>query len=404
MDFSDSPQEAAFRQEVREFIKRELPPTLTRREAGGAAFEVTIGWLSRPEHWQAVGGWLKKLSDRGWIAPAWPKEYGGAGLTVMEQFIFNYEMAMVGAPRSPNVIGLGWVGPTLILYGTEEQKRRHLPPLLKNELFWCQGFSEPEAGSDLANIQTRAVRDGDDYVINGQKIWTSGAQVTQWMILLARTDPDAPKHKGISYFLIDMKSPGITVRPLPNMAGRQDFNEVFFDNVRVAKDNLVGEENRGWYIATTTLNFERSGIASGVSHGLTVRAFVEYARQHRDDPACTIARDPLVRYELADRTIEAQVEQMLNYRVIGVQARGMVPSKEASIAKLYSTELDQRIAATALSLLGLHGQLLRDSPHAVMNGRPASTYLWATTSTVGGGTSEIQRNIIAQRGLGLPKG
>jgi alkylation response protein AidB-like acyl-CoA dehydrogenase len=388
---------------VREFIKRELPAELIRRDAGGAAFDVAVGWLSRPEHWQAVGSWLKKLSDRGWMAPAWPKEYGGAGLTVMEQFIFNYEMAMVGAPRSPNVIGLGWVGPTLILYGTEEQKRRHLPPLLKNEAFWCQGFSEPEAGSDLANIQTRAVRDGDDYVISGQKIWTSGAQFVQWMILLARTDPDAPKHKGISYFLLDMKSPGITVRPLANMAGRQDFNEVFFDSVRVPKANLVGEENQGWYIATTTLNFERSGIASGVSHALTVRAFVEYVHEHRDDPACTIARDPLVRYELADRAIEARVEQMLNHQVIGVQARGMVPSKEASIAKLYSTELDQRIAATGLRLLGLHGQLLRDSPHAVMNGRPASTYLWATTSTVGGGTSEVQRDIIAQRGLGLPK-
>ncbi len=403
MDFSDSPQEAAFRREVREFIKRELPPELARRETGGAAFDVAASWLDHPERWQAAISWLKKLSDRGWIAPAWPSEYGGAGLSVMEQFILNYEMAMAGAPRSPNVIGLGWVGPTLILHGTEEQRRTHLPPLLKNEAFWCQGFSEPEAGSDLANIQTRAVRDGDDYVVSGQKIWTSGAQFAQWMILLARTDPDAPKHRGISYFLLNMKSPGINVRPLPNMAGRQDFSEVFFDDVRIPRENRVGEENRGWYVATTTLDFERSGIAAGVSHTLTVEAFVEYARQHSQDPDCAAARDLLLRHELADRAIEAQIERMLNLQVVSIQARGIVPTKEASVVKLYSSELDQRIAATGIRLLGLHGQLRRNSPYAVMDGRPASTYLWATTSTVGGGTSEVQRNIIAQRGLELPK-
>ena len=403
MDFRDSPEEAAFRQEVRQFIQKELPTELASRGARGAMFGGGSGRFSRSGYWQALRGWLDKLADRGWVAPAWPKEYGGAGLTVVEQFIFNQEMAKAGAPRSPNVIGLGWVGATLILYGTDEQKRQHLPPILKSEAFWCQGFSEPGAGSDLASIQTRAVRDGDDYVVNGQKIWTSGAHGAQWMILLARTDPDAPKHKGISYFLLDMKSPGITVRPLVNMAGSHDFNEVFFDNVRVPKENLVGEENRGWYIGTATLDFERSGIATGVSHGLAVEDFVQYAHKHRNDPGCTVARDPLVRYELADRAIEAQVEQMLNYQVIGVQARGQIPNKEASIAKLYSTELDQRLAATGLKLLGSYGQLLRDSPHAMMDGRLSSMYLYATTSTIGGGTSEIQRNIIAQRGLGLPR-
>ncbi len=255
MDFRDNPQEAAFRQEVREFIKRELPPGLDRRGMGGAAFGGGSGRFSEPGYWQMLTGWLKKLEDRGWVAPAWPKEYGGAGLSVMEQFIFNQETATAGAPRSPNIIGLGWVGPTLILYGTEEQKQAHLRPILKGEAYWCQGFSEPGAGSDLASIQTRAVRDGDDYIVNGQKIWTSGAHGAHWMILLARTDPEAPKHKGISYFLLDMKSPGITVRPLLNMVGSHDFNEVFFDNVRVPAENLVGEENRGWYVGTTTLDF-----------------------------------------------------------------------------------------------------------------------------------------------------
>ncbi|MCH7811651.1 MAG: acyl-CoA dehydrogenase [Chloroflexi bacterium] len=402
MDFHDSPEEAAFRAEVRRFIETELPEGL-ERGGGGAMFGGGSGRFTRRDYWEKLSGWLKKLSDRGWVAPAWPKEYGGGGLSVIDQFILNEELAKMGAPRSPNVIALGWVGPTLISYGTDEQKTEHLPPILKGEKFWCQGFSEPEAGSDLASVQTRAVRDGDDYVINGQKIWTSGAHVAHWMILLARTDPEAPKHKGISYFLLDMKSPGITVRPLLNMVGSHDFNEVFFEDVRVPAKNLVGEENRGWYVGTATLDYERSGIATSVTHGRTVQEFVAYAQDHTDDPTNTITRDPLVRYELADRAIEAQVEQMLSYQVIGMQARGLIPNKEASIAKLYSSELDQRLAATGLKLLGLYGQVLRDSPHTAMNGRMPSMYLYATTSTVGGGTSEVQRNIIAQRGLGMPR-
>ena len=402
MDFHDSPEEAAFRAEVRRFIETELPEGL-ERGGGGAMFGGGSGRFTRRDYWEKLSGWLKKLSDRGWVAPAWPTEYGGGGLSVIDQFILNEELAKMGAPRSPNVIALGWVGPTLISYGTDEQKTEHLPPILKGEKFWCQGFSEPEAGSDLASVQTRAVRDGDDYVINGQKIWTSGAHVAHWMILLARTDPEAPKHKGISYFLLDMKSPGITVRPLLNMVGSHDFNEVFFEDVRVPAKNLVGEENRGWYVGTATLDYERSGIATSVTHGRTVQEFVAYAQDHTDDPTNTITRDPLVRYELADRAIEAQVEQMLSYQVIGMQARGLIPNKEASIAKLYSSELDQRLAATGLKLLGLYGQVLRDSPHTAMNGRMPSMYLYATTSTVGGGTSEVQRNIIAQRGLGMPR-
>ena len=400
MDFQDSPQEATFRTEVRAFIKREMEPGLSRRGKGGAMFGGGGGRFLQDGYWQKLRGWLDKLNERGWVAPAWPKEYGGAGLTVIEQFILNQEMATLGAPRSPNVIGLGWAGPTIILYGSDEQKQQHLRPILKAESFWCQGFSEPEAGSDLASLQTRAVRDGDDYIINGQKIWTSGAHGAAWMILLARTDPDAPKHKGISYFLLDMKSPGITVRPLVNMAGSHDFNEVFFDNVRVPQENLVGEENRGWYIGTTTLDFERSGIATGVSHALTVDDYVQYIREQNG----ASLGGPTMRYELADRAVEAQVEQMLNYQVISVQARGMVPSNEASIAKLFSTELDQRIADTGLKLLGTYGQLLKESPYTKMNGRLPSMYLYATTSTIGGGTSEVQRNIIAQRGLGLPRG
>jgi len=404
MDFHDTPEEAAFRAEVRAFIDAECPPSIRRR--GLHAMFGGGGWddirLSTDEYRQLNATWAKKLAEKGWIAPAWPKEYGGAGMTVMQQFIFNQEMAAAGAPRGGNYgIGVGWAGPTIILYGNDEQKQQYLPGIVRGDDIWCQGFSEPGAGSDLASLQTRAAKDGDDYVINGQKIWTSGAHVAKYMILLARTDPDAPKHKGISYFILDMRSPGIDVRPLVNMAGNHDFNEVFFDNVRVPKENLIGEENRGWYVGTTTLDFERSGIATSVTHGHMVRDLAAFVRDNRDEPF--VSKSANLRIEIADRAVEAEVEQMLCTQVISMQNRGLVPNKESSIAKLFSSELDLRIAETSMKTLGLYGQLRRGSAHAVLHGRVESTYLYATTSTVGGGTSEIQRNIIAQRGLGLPR-
>ena len=404
MDFHDTPVEAAFRAEVRRFIETECPEGIKRR--GFGAMFGGGGWddirMSAEEYRQRNGGWVKKLADQGWIAPAWPKEYGGAGMTVMEQFIFNEEMARVGAPKGGNFgIGTGWAGPTIILYGSEEQKQKYLPSIVKGDAIWCQGFSEPGAGSDLASLQTRAIKDGDDYVVNGQKIWTSGAHVAHYMILLARTDPEASKHKGISYFILDMKSPGISIQPLVNMANNHDFNEVFFDNVRVPKENLIGEENRGWYVGTTTLDFERSGIATSVSHGLMVADLAKFVRENRGEGF--ISKGKSVRYEIADRAIEAGVEAMLSYQVISMQNRGLVPNKESSIAKLFSSELDVRIAGTAMKTLGAYAQLTKSSPHVAVNGRVESAYLYATTSTVGGGTSEIQRNIIASRGLGLPR-
>jgi alkylation response protein AidB-like acyl-CoA dehydrogenase len=404
MDFNDTPQEAAFRTEVRAFIETECEPGIRRR--GFGAMFGGGGWddirMGTEEYRKRNGAWAKKLADKGWIAPAWPKEYGGAGMTVMQQFIFNQEMAVAGAPRGGNYgIGTGWAGPTIILYGSEDQKKKYLPGIVKGDDVWCQGFSEPGAGSDLASLQTRAVKDGDDYIVNGQKIWTSGAHVSKYMILLARTDPEAPKHKGISYFILDMRTPGIEVRPLVNMANNHDFNEVFFDNVRIPKDNLIGEENRGWYVGTTTLDFERSGIATSVSHGLQVRDLADFVRENAGEGF--IAKNPEVRNEIADRAIEAEVEGMLCTQVISMQNRGLVPNKESSIAKLFSSELDIRIAGTAMKALGMYGQLKRGSERAAANGRVESAYLYATTSTVGGGTSEIQRNIIASRGLGLPR-
>ena len=395
MDFRDTPEEAAFRQEVRDFIAKEAPPPAER----GASREEAL--LS---NWEANQQWFKKLAEKGWIAPHWPKEYGGAGLSVMQQFILNEEMALARVPRPMHlIIGLGMAGPTIIVHGTEEQKKKYLPGILSGEDIWCQGYSEPGAGSDLASLQTRAVRDGDDYVINGQKIWTTLAHLAKWMILLARTDPDAPKHKGITYFIVDMKSPGVTVRPLTNMAGTHEFNEVFFDNVRVPKENIIGEENRGWYAAVTTLDFERSSIGNAIGMKQSVESLIEYAKTHTKDHTSVLDQNPLLRYELADRLIETEVARMLSYRVASLQNRGLIPNYEASLLKLYSTELNQRIARTGIKVLGLYGQLHRGSPYAPENGRHCYTYLRSVAYTIEGGTSEIQRNIIAQRGLGLPR-
>ena len=394
MDFRDAPADTPFRAEVRVFIDKEMSGELRQGDGGWGSFD--MGGRRSP----AAQAWRRKLAGRGWLAPAWPKEYGGAGMTVMQQFIFNEEMALARAPRMGG-IGIGWAAPTIMIYGTDEQKKRFIPDILSGEQVWCQGFSEPGAGSDLASLQTRAVRDGDDYIVNGQKIWTSGAQYAQRMILLARTDADAPKHKGISYFLLDMKSPGVSIRPLVNMAGSADFNEVFFDNVRVPKEDLLGEENRGWYMATTTLDYERSNIATATNLVLSVGDLVCWVKEHESTPVCALRRQPTLRYELADRAIEAEAARLMSYKVISMQNAGMIPNKEASIAKLYSSELEQRLALTGLKTLGLYSQL--SDGGAPMNGRMARMYLYAVAITVGGGTSEIQRGIIAMRGLGLPR-
>jgi alkylation response protein AidB-like acyl-CoA dehydrogenase len=389
MDFKDAPEDAAFRGEVQDFLRKELPDDL--RAADDAVLGVGLGEDERERDW------LKTLAKRGWVAPAWPKAFGGAGLSVMQQFIFNEEIARVGAPR-PNFLAIGLAGPTIIVHGTEEQQREHLSAILSGETFWCQGFSEPGSGSDLASLQTRAVRDGDDFIINGQKIWTSGAHRAQRMMLLARTDTEGPKHKGISYFLLDMKTPGITVRPLTNMADAPSFNEVFFDNVRVPKKDLLGELNRGWYVATTTLDFERSGIINAVSLRKLVRELAAFVREHPRDGG----RES-VRYELADRAIEAEIAIVLSYRVVTMQAKGLVPNQEASITKLFGSELAQRISRTGVKVAGLYGQLSEGSPRARFGGRLEGWYRISVGSTLAGGTSEIQRGVIAQRGLGMPR-
>ncbi len=401
MDFRDSAEETAFREEVRAFVAENLPSAFRSREPEWGMFNTSRGrTVITPEDNRT---WRKRLAARGWIAPAWPKSYGGAGMDIGRQFIFNEEMAEQRAPGAGG-IAVGWSGPTIMTHGTEEQKARFLPGILSGEETWCQGFSEPGAGSDLASLQTRAVRDGDDYVVNGQKIWTSGAHVSQYMILLARTDPDAPKHRGISFFVLDMKSPGINIQPLINILGDHSFNQVYFDNVRISRANVIGEENRGWYVGATTLDFERSSIATSVQMGHVVGELVRFAR-NVEGGANRARQQRGLRAELAERTVEAQVARLLSYQVISMQKRGLIPNKEASVAKLYTSELDQRMMRTGMHLLGLYGQLPdREGPRVPLSGRMPRGYMASTTATIGGGTGEIQRNIIATRGIGLPRG
>jgi alkylation response protein AidB-like acyl-CoA dehydrogenase len=393
MDFRLTPEEETFRQEVNAFITAECPPSL--RGGGGFSFSNAADYMT----------WRNKIAGKGWIAPAWPKEYGGASMTVMEQFVYNMETARLRAPAPIYIGGLGVavLGPTILVYGTDEQKQEYIPGILSGKEMWCQGFSEPESGSDLASLKTRAVRDGDDYVINGQKIWTTVAHMAKYMLCLCRTDPDSPKHKGISYFVIPMDTPGVTVRPLINMAGGHEFNEVFFEDVRVPAKNLLGEENRGWYMAVTTLDIERSNIGSAVGQHQSVEDLIAFAREHKDNGVSAVAHNDNVRLDLADRLIEAECSMMLSFRLITMQNRGLIPNYEASATKLYSMELNQRIATTGLKVLGLYGQLGKGSKWEPLQGRLQYQYLRSVANTIEGGTTEIQKNIVATRGLGLPR-
>jgi len=392
MDFKDTPVEANWRQEVRAFLQQEMPAGLRDPDGEGALFG----------RGGAIKEWRSRVAKKGWIAPHWPKEYGGANMSAKDQFIMNEEFAEAEAP---NVGGFGvmMIGPTLITHGSEEQKQRFLPSILKGETIWCQGYSEPGSGSDLASLQTRAVRDGDDYVLNGQKIWTTGAQYADWMYMLARTDPDAPKHRGISMFLFDMKTPGVNVRPLTTMANTQTFNEVFFEDVRVPAAQRVGEENRGWYVGATLLDFERSGIGNAVGVRKQLERMLNYVRKQPEK--LEIGRNRNVALEFADRWVEANVARWLSYRVISMQAAGQIPNHEASMTKLYMSEMQQRIAALGMHLTGMRGLLNdRKSPYAALGGLTGFSYVSNVSSTIAGGTSEIQRNVIATRGLGLPRG
>ena len=385
ISLGDTEQEAAWRKEVRTFITNEAPAAL---QAGGEQGENALfGRMG------AIKEWRDKVVKKGWIAPSWPTRYGGADMSVVDQFVMNEEFAESGVPGNLGGFGVMMIGPTIIEHGTEEQKSHHLGRIVRGEVIWCQGYSEPGAGSDLASLQTRGVRDGDDYVINGQKIWTTGAQYADWMYMLVRTDPDAPKHRGITYVLVDMKSPGVTVRPLTTLAGTQTFNEVFFEDVRVPVANRIGDENRGWYVGTTTLDFERSSIGSAIGVRKALEGLIKQSKSENSE--VSFERNPKVKAEFVERWIECEVAKMLSYRVVSMQVSGKIPNYEASMCKMFSSELSQRIANLSMHLYGMHGNV---------KNRSAMGYMQAVSSTIAGGTTEIQKGIIATRGLGLPRG
>ena len=396
MDFNFSPEDEAFRKEFRAWLDVHAP----KSQAPSADFM----FEADQAEWQRRVAWYKKLASGGWTCVDWPKEYGGRGASILQTIVYNQELARVGAPLPAVGFGPCLLGPTLMHWGTEEQKQRYIPKIISGDEIWCQGYSEPGSGSDLASLQTRAVEDGDYFVVNGQKVWTSLAQFADYIFLLVRTDPEAPKHKGISYLLVDMHSPGVTVRPLVQMTGAKGFNEVFFEDVRVPKKNLVGEKNQGWQVAITTLMFERSGGGGG---DRTNTAIIEELR----DLAKTVRRDGKpawesadVRQKIAEFACEAHALKYTGLRQLTRRLKGMPPGPEGSMMKLCSSELNIRIALYAMELLGPYSQFEHNSDYSVDRGKWSFRMLAARGSTIAAGSNQIQHNIIGERVLGLPKG
>ncbi len=398
MDFRFSEKEEAFRREVEDFIKKELPADWTEKNIywpGGygtlAEFEVVNPQIER---------FRRGLAEKGWLTISWPKEYGGAGRTNIEQAIFHERISYYRAPAGEVATEIG--GPTIMLFGSEEMRREWLPRIAKGETRFWLAYSEPNAGSDLASLQTRAVDDGDDLIINGQKTWSTAAHVSHYAWMVVRTDPTAPPHKGITLLIVDNKSPGVTIRPLINICGFHSFNEVFFDNVRVPKKNIVGERNKGWYYLMVALDFERLVIPMG-GFRRTFEEITQYAKEtkHNGQP---LSHEPLIRNKLAEIAIQIEVAYMFFWQTAWMLDKGLVPNIEASVLKLVTTELSQKLANAGMQVMGHYGQLERNSKWSPLRGRVSAGYLDCISALVGAGTSEIQRNIIAMRGLGLPRG
>jgi 3-oxocholest-4-en-26-oyl-CoA dehydrogenase alpha subunit len=393
VEFDFSAEEERFRQELRDFLAGRLPADWDEQSFVLAP--------DAPERDELAATLARELGDRRWLALPWPERYGGADASYLRQLVYNEEIAYHGAPTG-SAAGVQWVGPSILRFGDEAQRELYLPRIAAGEDSWCTLYSEPGVGSDLAAIQTRAVRDGDEWVVNGQKLWAAGAGRANLGWLAARTDPGAPKHRGISTFVLPMDAPGITVRPIEDITGSRTLNEVYLENVRIPADHLVGEENRGWYQVAQTLDMERSGVGAFATGKRNVEKLVDVAKERRD----LLAQRPASRYELADRWIELEVGYQVAYRIPFLQEQGVTPNYEASISKLYGAELTQRIAQTGVQLLGTAGQL---APHAdqsaaaPMGGGLSRNYLSAVAATIASGTSEVQRGVIARRGLGLPR-
>jgi alkylation response protein AidB-like acyl-CoA dehydrogenase len=395
MDLTYAPEHEEFRRRFRRWLDDHLPAGW-----GTAGFPQ---FASYAEEVEFMRRWQRTLYEGGWAGLLWPKQYGGAGAGMVEQAIFNEEMARAQAPELINKVGVHNVGPTLINYGTEEQKQRFLPKILSAEEIWCQLFSEPGAGSDLAGLRTRADKDGDGYRLTGQKVWTSYAEFSRWAICLARTDPSAPKHKGITYFLVDMQAPGIEIRPLRQITGGAEFNEVFLDAVFVPRENIVGGENQGWSIAMNTLAHERGTgylFKEQVKHKIAVDRLVAMLRERRERG---VEVPSVVRQAVMDAFIRVEIMRLHNYDTMTRMSRGQEPGPESSLKKEFWNRLSQHLHETALAVEGPWSQLMPGDPRAIDRGQWQSTFLYSRSVTISGGTSEVQLNIIAQRLLGLPK-
>jgi alkylation response protein AidB-like acyl-CoA dehydrogenase len=388
--FNFTSEEQDFKSQLSSFLDDVLPD-----DWHGPADE------SRDDHWELNQSIKKGLAERSWLVMSWPKEYGGADSSPMMNTIFAEEMAYRRAPGHDR-FGTRMFGPTLMRFGTEEQRTTHLGSIARGEIQWCQGYSEPNSGSDLASIQTRAIRDGDDFIVTGAKIWTSLAHRADMMFMLVRTDPEAAPHKGISLILVDMKSPGVEVQPIINMAGVHSFNQVVFDQVRVPKSNLVGDLNDGWRAGMTVLNFERSGIDYAAWARAALEELVDYVND--DDSEVSSAKsDPTVRIKLAELHMEVEAARLMCYDVSYRQGKGEIPSSEASMSKVAASEVYLKVLDYGVELLGMYGVLEPGSDQSELQGRFFKMRMFYTSGPILAGTNEIQKNIIAQRGLGLPR-
>jgi len=397
MDFRFSPEELAFRDEVEAFLSKELPPN----------------WTEQSEYWPGGYGsapnfherdafaihFLQRMAEEGYLFMAWPKEYGGGGRSFMEQAIFGERCTYHLAPGpDPSILILG---PMIIQVGSEEMKREWIPKLMKANQVWWIGYSEPDSGSDLSSMKTTAIEDGDHFVINGQKIWSSGAHLADFGWILARTDPNTSPYNGLSLIIVDNKMPGITIRPIINIVGYHSFNEVFFDNVRVPKKNLIGERNKGWFYMMVALDFERLVHSIG-GFRRQHEDLVKYAKETKRGGKY-IAAYPETKQKLADLAIEIEVAYMFFYKTAWMLDKGLFPNVESSVLKLVATLLSKKLADAAMEIIGPFGQLVKGSKYAQLNGRASLGYLDSISGLIGAGTTEIQRSIIAQRGLGLPR-
>ncbi|EIZ77828.1 acyl-CoA dehydrogenase domain-containing protein [Novosphingobium sp. Rr 2-17] len=396
MDFNYTTEEVQFRQDLREWLVGALPDGW-----GDTVFEPE----DEDERAMFRLAWERKLYAGGWSGINWPVEYGGRGATLIERAIFAEEMARAKAPEGLNIIGHNLAGTTILRHGTEEQKKRFLPKIISSDEVWCQGFSEPNAGSDLASVRTRARRHGDKFIVNGQKIWTSYAQYSQWCFALVRTDPDAPKHKGLSFLLIDMNSPGISIRPLRQISGESEFNETFFDDVEVPVENIVGDINDGWRIAMTTLAYERGpedALGRQVRFKQELEKLIETAEQTLQGGK-KIIDDPVVRQKLAKSIAQVEIMRLNAVRTFSKYLNGEERGPDASIIKLYWSHAAQDMYETALDILGPVAPIAAPDPASAGGGRFQLSYLQSKAFTIYSGSSEIQRNIIGERMLGLPR-